>query len=90
MLNKGNTGIPVEKMKLIDTAFETGSKCACAFDDIYRSARNRKYALLKIASIPLPPTAQKPGSNWLIFWLKTPRGNTFRGTEAIFEFHPRS
>ena len=22
---------------------------------------------------PPPPTAQMPGSNWLIFWLKTPR-----------------
>ena len=41
-------------------------------------------------SMAPPPTAQTPGSNWLIFWLETPHGNTFRGTEAIFEFHPRS
>ena len=41
-------------------------------------------------SIAPPPTAQMPGSNWLIFWLETPHGDTFRGTEAIFEFHPRS
>ena len=37
-----------------------------------------------------PPTAQTPGPNWLIFWLKTPHVVTFRITEAIFEFHPRS
>ena len=41
-------------------------------------------------SLAPPPTAQTPGSNWLIFWLETPHGNTFRGTEAIFEFHPGS
>ena len=35
-----------------------------------------------------PPTAQTPGSNWLISCLETPHGNTFRGTEAISEFHP--
>ena len=27
---------------------------------------------------PPPPTAQTPGSNWLIFWLETPHWNTFR------------
>ena len=37
-----------------------------------------------------PPTAQTPRSNWLIFWLETPHGNDFRGTEAIFEFQPGS
>ena len=41
-------------------------------------------------SMAPPPTAQTPGSNWLIFWLETPHRNTFRGTEAIFEFHPGS
>ena len=41
-------------------------------------------------SMAPPPTAQTPGPNWLIFWRETPHVNTFRGTEAIFEFHPRS
>ena len=37
-----------------------------------------------------PPTAQTPGPNWLIFWRETPHVNSFRLTEAIFEFHLRS
>ena len=43
-----------------------------------------------LKTVAPPPTAQTPGPNWLIFWLETPHVNTFRGTEAIFEFHPRS
>ena len=34
---------------------------------------------------PPPPTAQTPGP---IFWREPPHVNAFRGTEAIFEFHP--
>ena len=39
---------------------------------------------------PPPPTPQTPGPNWLIFWLETPHVNSFRGIEAIFEFHSGS
>ena len=54
----------------------------------YRSDRNTRWKASKIRAPP--PTAQTPGPNWLIFWRETPHVNTFRGTEAIFEFHPRS
>ena len=53
---------------------------------LYRSARSSKCASIA----PPPPTAQTPGSNWLIFWLETLHMDIFRGTDAIFEFHSRS
>ena len=39
---------------------------------------------------PTPPTAQTAGPNWLKFFMEAFQEDSFRGTEAIFEFHPRS
>ena len=55
---------------------------------LYRSERNTRWKSSK--SVAPPPTAYTPGPNWLIFCRETPHVNAFRGTEAIFEFHPRS
>ena len=54
----------------------------------YRSDRNTRWKASKIGAPP--PTAQTPGPNWLILWPVSPHMNIFKGTEAIFEFHPRS
>ena len=37
-----------------------------------------------------PPTALTPQPNRLIFWQEAPYLIAFRGTEAIWEFHPMS
>ena len=65
---------------ILNTTFINGSSLQKA--RTYRNARNTRCAVLKIDGTP--PTAQTPGSNWLIFLLETPHGDTFRGTEAIF------
>ena len=39
-------------------------------------------------SLAPPPTAQTAGANWLKFSVEAPLDDTFRITEAIFEFRP--
>ena len=41
-------------------------------------------------SMAPPPTAQTAGPNWLKFFMEALQEDSFRGTEAIFEFRPRS
>ena len=41
-------------------------------------------------SMATPPTAQTAGPNWLKFFMEALQEDSFRGTEAIFEFHPIS
>ena len=41
-------------------------------------------------SMAPPPTALTPGPNWLKFCVEAPQEDTFRGIEAIFEFHLRT
>ena len=41
-------------------------------------------------SMATPPTAQTAGPNWLKFFMEALQEDSFRGNEAIFEFHPRS